>query len=221
MPNVEFIRSRVYNDSAPQPVIKTLPNWYKDADKYNENKKSTYKNCVSFFEGMSAGYALVTPCDIEFKIIDGVPEVLYDRNAFPSFVEKRPKMNQFHHPEGYYEDHFAWFPEWGVSLPEGYNALYVTPINRFDLPFVCTSGIINNDKVFRPGNVPFFLRKGFEGSLPAGTPYLHMLPFAREDWTSSQVDENQKEKTKFFSQDDYRLGNNMYREHVWVRTHYT
>lgn len=221
MPNVEFIRSRHYNESAPKPIIKTLPTWYKEADKYDSEKQSTYKNCVAFFDGMSVGYALVTPCNIEFKLVNDVPEVLYDRALFPSFVEKRPKLKQFHNPNGYHEEHFAWFPEWGVSLPEGYSALYMTPLNRFDLPFVCTSGIITNDKVFRPGNVPFFLQKGFEGVIPAGTPYLQVFPFFREDWSSSFVNEEDKEKTAFFSEGTARPSNNIYRENVWVRTHYT
>ena len=32
------------------------------------------------------------------------------------------------------------------------------------------------------GLMPFFLKKGFEGIVPAGTPYVQIIPFKREDW---------------------------------------
>lgn len=221
MPNVEFIRSRKYGDSTPVPIIKTLPRWYKDADKYNEAKQSTFKNCVPFFEAMSSGYSFITPCDVEFKLVNGEPTAIYDRENFPEFIQVRTKMDQFHTPEGYYDTHFHWFPEWGVSLTEGYSALYIPPINRYDLPFLTTSGIINNDKVFRPGNMPFFLKKGFEGVIPAGTAYVQIFPFLRENWESSFVDEAEKEQTKFFYAGGDRSANNIYRENIWVKPDYT
>ena len=34
------------------------------------------------------------------------------------------------------------------------------------------------------GNLPFFLKSGFEGIIPAGTPIYQILPYKREDWQS-------------------------------------
>ena len=218
MPIVEFIRSRKYNESGPTPAVKSLPKWYKDADKYDPNNNSTYKNCVPFFEGMSSGYTFVLPCDVTFYIDNDEPNV---KCEIPEFVTRRPEMAQFHHPEGYYKNHFAWFPEWGVSLPEGYSALYLNPINRFDLPFLNTSGIIDNDRVFRPGNMPFFLKQGYQGTLPAGTPYVHIIPIRREDWDSVYVDESVKEQHEDFKPGSKRKGNNTYRERIWERIRYS
>jgi hypothetical protein len=99
-------------------------------------------------------------------------------------------MPQFHHPEGYYVNHFAWAPDWAVETPKGYSVLYSQPFNRFELPFLTTSGIIDNDSVNLPGSMPFFLIKGFSGVIPAGTPYVQMIPFKREDWVSEIVIEN-------------------------------
>jgi hypothetical protein len=74
-----------------------------------------------------------------------------------------------------------------VELPEGYSALYAHPLNRFELPFVTTSGIVDNDKDHLPGTMPFFFLKGITGILPAGTPYAQIIPFRREHW-QSEVD---------------------------------
>lgn len=101
-------------------------------------------------------------------------------------------MPQFIHPQGYYQEHFAWYPDWAVELPEGYSALYTHPLNRFDLPFFMTIGIIDNDKVNLPGTMPFFIAKGFEGTIPAGTPYAQIIPFKREDWKSEIIVEDIK-----------------------------
>jgi hypothetical protein len=69
-----------------------------------------------------------------------------------------------------------------VELPEGYSALYTQPLNRFELPFMTMSGIVDNDHVKLPGTMPFFFLKGVTGVIPAGTPYAQIMPFRREHW---------------------------------------
>jgi hypothetical protein len=56
------------------------------------------------------------------------------------------------------------------------------PLNRFDLPFTTTSGIVDSDKFFAPGNVPFFIKEGFSGIIPEGTPFLQLIPIKRATW---------------------------------------
>jgi hypothetical protein len=68
--------------------------------------------------------------------------------------------------------------------------LYAQPFNRYELPFLTTSGIIDNDKVHLPGSLPFFIVEGFEGVIPAGTPYAQVVPFKRENWISDVLEEN-------------------------------
>jgi hypothetical protein len=63
-------------------------------------------------------------------------------------------------------------------------------MNRFDLPFLNTTGIIDNDVTHLSGNVPFFLIKGWTGTIPAGTPYIQIFPFKREDWKAEYVKED-------------------------------
>jgi hypothetical protein len=173
---------------------------------------------------MGTGYVYRTPCDIEFYEENGTikVKVLDDRNK--DFIQVRPPMPQFVPPMGYHEFHFAWWSDWAVKVPEGYSVLYTQPFNRFELPFLTTSGIIDNDQVNLPGTMPFFVVKGFVGVVPAGTPYAQMLPFKREDW-HSEVDadishmkmsmDNQANSMKYRVPDG-----GVYQKQVWTRRIY-
>ena len=206
----------------PDVSAKSLPEWYKSADRYDEEGSSTFRNCVPFFDSMTSGYMFRTPCDIKFEhngerltaVIDD-PDVQY-------FVGHRDPLPKFHHPEGYYQEHFSFLPEWGVGLEKGFSALYTTPLNRFDLPFQITSGVIDNDRLNTPGMVPFFVKKGFSGVLPKGTPYMQVFPFRREEWTAvpvygteAQIGRNLKRSIKFRS-----VKSDFYRDNMWQRKKY-
>lgn len=206
----------------PEVAAKALPEWYRLADRYDANKDSTYRNCMPFFDAMTSGYMFKTPCDVTFfhdgtRIMSKIDDPL-----FQNFVNPRGIMEQFYHPENFYPDHFAFMPQWGVGVEEGYSALYVTPLNQFHLPFVIASGIIDNDKINTPGMVPFFVKQGFHGVIPKGTPYMQVIPFKRDVWeattiygTPEQVGRNLKRSLKFRS-----VKSDFYRDHIWQRKKY-
>jgi hypothetical protein len=186
--------------SAPQPSSKSLPSWYVSADRFAKDsdgnhhvgpdggKILTWKSCPAIYDVLTSGYVYRTPCDIEFFINDSgkiSAKVLDFR--YSDFIQVRPPMPQFDGPIAYHEDHFAWYPDWAVEVPEGYSVLYSQPYDRYDLPFLTTSGIVDNDKVKLPGTMPFFVSKGWVGILPAGTPYAQIMPFKRESWESEHV----------------------------------
>lgn len=207
MNKVSFFANRPWLDmespSLPSPVYKSIPDWYKTADRFFKNqdgdyvldqdggKVPTWKSCPALLDVFISGYVLKTPCDIEFFInSNNEIDVKIEIDALKDFCTRRGPMNDFTTPAGYYDHHFAWFPDWAISLPEGYSALYLSPMNRFDLPFLMTSGIIDNDKINLPGSIPFFLINGFTGVIPAGTPYAQIIPFKREHWESEYVFED-------------------------------
>lgn len=174
----------------PLPIIKTLPKWYKDFPKFlkNENQKHmTVKSCVPFFDALTMGYTFTTPCDIEFYVEDNTIKHKVLDERFIDFIGPRSPMPGFADLDGFYEEHFYWLPAWSVQLPEGYSALYVHPLNRFELPFMTTNGIIDNDKISIPGQLPFFLKKNFKGIVPKGTPIVQIIPFKRENWVSENI----------------------------------
>jgi hypothetical protein len=92
------------------------------------------------------------------------------------------------------------------------------------LPFLTTSGIIDNDKVHFPGSMPFFVREGFTGVIPAGTPFVQMLPFKREDWESEIVIENPASlmKSNMENSQKYRKPDGgIYKNEVWEQRKYS
>lgn len=189
--------------SAPGPTIKELPEWYIEADRFAKMPDGTYfigpdggkiptwKACPSMYDSLGTGYVLKTPTDIEFFINDnGKIDCKVSDKRYMEFISKRPPMPGFNAPMGYHEDHFAWYSDWGIQTPKGYSTIYLTPMNRFDLPFQNTTGIIDTDNVSLPGTLPFFIAKGWTGILPAGTPYVQLVPFQREDWKSEHKEQN-------------------------------
>jgi hypothetical protein len=236
--------------SAPSTTQSVMPLWYKEADRFAKNqfngeyykatkdicpvakdgtvddygKIPTWKACPAIMDAFATGYVLKTPCDIKFfKNSNGIidVEVLDTKNK--DFCLKRNPMPQFEHPKGFYADHFAWYSQWGLELPEGYSALFMTPLNRFDLPFLNTTGIVDCDKVHILGTFPFFIVEGWEGILPAGTPYLQIIPFKREDWKqkieildSTQIVNSLVDNANFYRKPD----GGVYKNKIWSRRKY-
>lgn len=239
---IKFIKNRPWltedSSSAPKPTIKTLPDWYRKADRFHINpqtnepwedpmvggKMPTWKACPAVFDIMGAGYVYRTPCDIEFYEKNNQLKVKVLDPENKDFIQVRPPMYQFTPPMGYHEAHFAWWSDWAVEVPEGYSVLYSQPFNRFELPFLTTSGVIDNDKVNLPGTMPFFVVKGFTGTLPAGTPYAQMVPFKRENW-ESQIDAKlptvEMSMKNYANSRKYRVPDGgVYQKEVWERRTY-
>lgn len=240
---IKFVKNRPWlnadSPSVPSPIIKTLPNWYRKADRFAANpatgkpwempdgsgKIPTWKACPAVFDIMGSGYVYKTPCDIEVYLdAAGMVQIKVSDDRSKDFIQERSPMPQFKHPHGYHDKHFAWWADWAVELPEGYSALYTQPFNRYELPFLTTSGIIDNDKVKLPGTMPFFIIKGFTGLIPAGTPYAQILPFKREHW-ESEVDlkvspNDMMEKNRLNSEKYRQPDGGIYIKEVWERRKY-
>lgn len=239
---VKFVKNRPWlNDESPSkpgPAIRTIPDWYRKADRFAVNpatgdhwknpadggKIPTWKACPAVFDIMGSGYVYKTPCDIEVTETNGIIQAKVSDPKNKDFLQDRMPMPQFVPPQGYHEKHFAWWADWAVELPEGYSALYTQPFNRFELPFLTTSGIIDNDKVHLPGTMPFFIVKGFTGTIPAGTSYAQILPFKREHWESEidikvspadMLKKNQENSAKYRVPDG-----GVYQKEVWERRKY-
>lgn len=237
---IRFVSNKIWlkedDASTPSPIIKTIPEWYRKADRFakkldgsfwigpDKGKIPTWKACPAIFDIMGTGYTLKTPCDIEFSVNDEKSiSVTISDGKYKDFCVPRQPMPQFEHPEGYHKSHFAWMPDWAVETPDGYSVLYSQPFNRFELPFLTTSGIIDNDSVKLPGSMPFFLRKGFSGVIPAGTPFVQLLPFKREDWNSEIIIENPDRinEKNMKNSNKYRVPNGgIYKNKVWQPRRY-
>lgn len=239
MNKIIFHSNRLYNSAKetfkPIAAKSYVPKWYSSADRYERipntdeyytnaegGKLLSFKNCPALLDVFTSGYLYTTPCDIVFYKENGIIKVKTEL-GFEDFCASRPATPNLEVPKGYQADHFHWYPNWAPSLPDGYSALYVSPLNRFELPFITTAGIIDNDKMDTPGLIPFFLKEDFLGVIPAGTPYAQIIPFKREDW---EMDFKFYEYDEILKRHDYQArkfrvkDGGAYKQHVWSKKKY-
>jgi hypothetical protein len=154
---------------------------------------------------MVTGYMILLPADIEVCIADnGDVDVFYNPQLTFKVVEKRgflTEQNQGYgmpNPIGTIPLMFAWSALFGIGTDKADSVLVTHPLNRYDLPFVTTSGIIDSGYNNKAGNIPFFIKEGFSGIIPKGTPIAQVIPFKRDKWKmeiGSEEDLNEQKKS--------------------------
>ena len=115
---IRFVSNRPWLNedslSKPVPIGKTIPEWYRKADRYARDpatgeywempdvggKIPTWKACPAVYDIMGSGYTYKTPCDIEFtedaqgniqgRVKDAQHQnFLYDRMPLANFPHPR------------------------------------------------------------------------------------------------------------------------------------
>jgi hypothetical protein len=218
----------------PKPSKNYIPDWFKKmpsaiADLDNKKFDETAKKCMPFLDSLTSGYTQELVCDVEiinhgpdmetgedilsykwaggFKPLSTREENTRSRNVFPEFY-------------GYNKKEFHWNSFWEPKTPKGYSTLYYHPANRLDLPFTTMSGIIDTDKWPITGPVPFLIKKGFSGLIPAGTPIYQMIFIKRDSWESTTKEYDEK----FTKQTEYgvrRFFIDGYKKQHWSRKDYS
>jgi hypothetical protein len=179
--------------SIPKPAKTYIPNWYKEVKTFKDGKKDysniqlTFKACMPFFDSLSLGYIQETWQEI--NIGSKGEAFTFNFPTDPKIMSFRDSVPDFEIPDQYYPYVFTWHSPSVSQLPKGYSALITHPLNRFDLPFLTLSGVMDCDTYnhsLEDSNLPFLLKKGFDGVIPIGTPMYQIIPFKREDWSSSK-----------------------------------
>jgi hypothetical protein len=192
----------------PKPAINYVPKWYRDQKIYSngesdilkafKNKNSgmgTYKACTPLVDSLTSGYMVVSSADILVRnaIEDEqgyIPRIDWTVSWAPLDIQQQEVLGNYPIPYGYSKDSFRWSHDWKVETPPGYSLMISHPAHRHDLPFFTLSGIVDTDK--HPSRLlfPFFVREGFEGLIPEGTPIAQIIPFKRDNWKSERKDYN-------------------------------
>jgi hypothetical protein len=216
---------------APIPAIQAIPDWYKSwnsflgiegIDNPSDPRLLSGKSCAPFFDAMAAGYYCVLYEDIYVKINeDGFPIITW--NGQEPVVAVRDK-NDSHLPRplGCDFTDFVWKQTFATKLPDGFSALVTHPLNRYDLPFVTGSGIVDADNFQGAGNIPFWIKKGFEGYINAGTPFAQIIPIKRESWESSVSEETCDTGRIFYKNQKYiaTKKRGSYKRYFWQKKEY-
>ena len=208
------------SQSPPVSASECLPDWYKKLPRYvNRSDKpikslgqKDLKTCVPFRDAMITGYMILLPADIEVCIeANGDVDVFHNPQLTFKVVEKRgalTEQNQGYgmpNPIGTVPIMFAWGALFGIGTSKSDSVLVTHPLNRNDLPFVTTSGIIDSGFFKVSGNIPFFIKEGFSGVIPKGTPIAQVIPFKRENWISRYIPSDRKAYALFMTLRDTYL----------------
>lgn len=190
----------------PKPAAYYIPSWYKNLSKTSEKNMTIekldteglgLKSCVPFLDAMINGYIQETWQDIIVDYNQNTKNISVRFGSGPDIVASRDIV---HTPIGpdFYNIEFVWKLPWIPKLPKGWSALYTSPLNHTELPFVSLSGIIDSDNFYHVpfGNYPFYIKRGFSGIIPAGTPMFQITPILRKDWSSSLAKWNEEEQSK-------------------------
>lgn len=231
---IEFIASSEDVErfvSVPEPANLNVPDWYKKSFKFKKSNtpsfdkdnfpENTIKSCIPVLDSITSGYIQKTWCDIYIENFGS--EIIFRWSSSPQIIFER---EDFHRqdlpvPIGHNKKIYSWSRPWGIKTPKGYSCLFINPSYR-DLPFTCYPGIIDTDTYHSSGtrSVPFFIKEGFSGLIPSGTPMYQIIPFKRDSWKSVKREYGYKDliknsETKLFSKFYDR-----YKKNFWQRKTY-
>jgi hypothetical protein len=215
----------------PKPAKDYIPKWYKKAKPYNnaQNKPvpsldvtpvSTVKKCMPVFDMMTAGYIMETPYDIYVRRTEGEPPYFqWGANEAIAFQV----MEQFqNHPYSRGINYAVRIRiPWSIKTPKGWSIMVMQPQHHEPSPIECASGIVDTDDFSIPFNM--FLKlsdPNFEGMIPAGTPFLQIIPFKRESWTSKLGGEKERNKYNSDIRKFSRVFFDSYKKFWWVKKEY-
>lgn len=229
MKNISFYPIHDFID-IPKPTKNYIPDWYKDMPRYTNNDKSinyvngtknlTFKGCVPFLDSLTCGYTVELFQDIVVKKDSlGISQINWGVNPSPLEERIASVNNLLPTPHGYLKRHFAWHLPFSFKTPKGYSSLTCHPLNRYDLPFITLSAIIDSDGIIANGKVPFFIQENFEGVIPVGTPIMQIIPFKRENW-KSEKDEDLKDASEKQHWLSNRTTKNNYKLRKWHKKEY-
>ena len=206
---------------SPKPARQYNPEWYKSIPAFEGGNKAltkdfipetTIKLCAPFADALNFGYIQETWQEINISTFatENEPTFKYSYPSQPHILSNRGlSQNSILIPDEFHKVQMTWHPQWVPELPSGYSAIITHPFNRMDLPFYTLSGILDSDTyrfAEEESNLPFLLKKDFNGIIPVGTPMYQIIPFKRDSWESfsneydgdAQIYNNQKIRRYFW-----------------------
>ena len=190
------VTSDVVNNAVPPvPAKDTLSKWYKDLPQFYGGKphikdgmaNATVKACMPFYDAMVSGYVQTAWQDMsfEFKVEpNGDETIIYNSPSQPPAFSVRDGEPAIKLSNAFYPFEFVLHPPYYPQVPKGWSILLTQPLNSFNSPLQFTSGIMDSDQFTHSesGNLPFYVRRDFNGIIPKGTPLFQMIPIKRESW---------------------------------------
>ena len=221
---------------APEPAVKHVPEWYKSLakhDQWNDDRhlrpvnhigsdgaQVATKMCLPFFDALTSGYMYVLEDDLFVELEEDGRPILYWKGEV-MLLDKRP-TNDIVVPDNCHPMHYGFRMNWFYETPPGHSVIITHPMNRHDLPFYTMSGIVESDIWGLPVFIAFFLKRGFQGIIPKGTPIMQIIPFKRDNWEMN-VDDNKNtlERHLFAAENRRSMLYGYYKKTAWRKKIYS
>jgi hypothetical protein len=180
----------------PSLALLGLPDWFKTmpASAFSsvlQQEQLTVKKCPPFIDAMTYGFLI--PLVTDLKIEDSVFSWDFELpgGAITSYSRSPLDFHDSSQVAGtplFKDDTFVikFNNFWTIESPPGYSLLVTHPVNRYDLPFVTLTGLIDTD-LYRDNFINFpaqWRDASFQGVLPKGTPIAQCIPVKREIWSA-------------------------------------
>jgi hypothetical protein len=107
----------VAKEYTPKPASKFIPQWYKDMEpSFPKEKKPssllTIKKCIPVLDAITAGYIIVSPCDVYVSLKNNEPN--YD-SAIPNMIGFHPRKQGYKHPNAMDFPFPKWMNPWAIK----------------------------------------------------------------------------------------------------------
>lgn len=231
---MEIIFTDIHNPNGvlpiPKPASEYIPQWYKDAKSYTDpsGKKAptmdgtpyaTVKRCMPLYDMMTAGYIMETPYDIYVRQTPEGPYFQWGEMQAIAFQSMEQFQNHPYSRDINYAVRIV-IP-WSIKTPPGWSIMVMEPQHHEPGPITCASGIVDSDDFSIPFNMFLKLRDpNFEGMIPAGTPFLQIIPFKRETWEAKLGGDEERKKYEIDSRKFGRTFFDRYRNGWWNKKEY-
>jgi hypothetical protein len=229
----------------PEPAHKFVPDWYRKGERFinkedggldipDESYRSGgLKSCNPFLDSIIAGYIQATSCAIDITKNDGEGPIEYryvELNENDEYIEVEnlniisERQGSIGHtvprPHGHSKNHMVWSGHWGWETPRGYSMLVTHPMNQFQLPYTTASGFMESDRFTAGGNIPWYIKEGWIGVIPKGSPMYQIIPVKRDKWFGYVGKKFISKKSLFMGQQARNVPYGFYRDKLWVKKNY-
>jgi hypothetical protein len=173
-----------------EPTRLSVPDWWKNGFLWNGSKPeiSNYssnkgmKACVPFLDSMLSGYTIKLWTDCMVELDNGIKKINWMNSPDPVESRSETGYSTIPVPVGCDKEEFTWKLPYYFKTPKNYSFILTHPFNRNELPFISLTGLVDAESTMQPGRYPFFLKTGFTGLIPAGTPIAQIILIKREKW---------------------------------------
>lgn len=216
MPSIEFhTRAAIADIPHPYPASLHVPDWLKSmAADFDHG--GTLKRCPPFLAAMTAGYIIPAPADATLIMsADGVfsatGKAQYLSAHFAAQYAGAPfassRVVKFENP-------------WIIVTPSEYVCLITAPINRFEIPFLPLSGIVETGAYYQEVHLPMAcaMQPGQTHRLLRGQPMIQVIPLRRENWESGTAAADLQRWNE--QQQTFQANRSFYKEQVWQKARF-